>query len=176
MKLVEFLASLLVMLSLAGCVSSGSIHNPSPLAAKPFDLDLVLVNTPAPAKDLAAENQTLNDKLVSGLRDTQLFKGVSANKAELGAGSGITVNAEIMEIKKVSKTKRLWAGAMAGRAKIRVQVKVFNLSTGSQLEAFEAYGESSGGSDLAGTTDEAIARAAEAVVSEVVKIYSRTAE
>jgi hypothetical protein len=176
MKSVKFIGLLLVVLNLAGCVSSGSIHNASPITAKPFDLDLILVNCTSSLKDLEPEKQRLNDALVSDLRDSQMFKEVAANKADLGSGSGITIDAQIIEIKEVSKDKRSWAGAMAGRAKIRVQVTVSDLNSGNQIETFEADGQSSGGSALAGTTDEAVERAAEEVVVQILNINAKTAE
>jgi hypothetical protein len=176
MKSVIFIVWLLMVLNLAGCVSSGSVHNASPITAKPFDLDLILVKCTSSLKDLAVESQVLNDKTVSGLRDSQMFKEVAANQADLGVGSGITINAQIVEIIKVSKNKRLWAGAMAGRAKIRIQVRVSDLNSGHQIETFEAAGESSGGSALAGTTDEAIERAADEIVGQILKINVQTAE
>jgi hypothetical protein len=91
-------------------------------------------------------------------------------------GSGITINADITEIRKVSKSKRLWEGAVAGRARIRVHVTVCDFNSGAQIETFETEGESSGGSALAGTTDEAIARAAGEVVVEILKINEQTAK
>ena len=42
------------------------------------------------------------------------------------------------------------------------------------IEKFEAEGQSSGGSNLAGTTNEAIQQAAEQVVAEVIAISRRT--
>ena len=176
MKSVTFILLLLVVLNLVGCVSSGSTHNASPITAKPFDLDLILVKCTSSLTDLEAEKQLLNDAIISDLRDSHLFKEVAADKADLGLGSGITINAQIMEIRKVSKNKRLWAGATAGRAKIRVHVTVADLNSGNQIETFEADGQSSGGSALAGTTDEAVERAAEEVVAQVLNINSRTAE
>jgi hypothetical protein len=176
-SLIKFTTLLLLLLTLVGCVSSGLVHGASPITAhKPLDLDLIFVKTSSSLGDLEVEQRTLSDSVVSGLRETGLFKAVSANKAEVDSGSGITINADIIEIKEISKTRRLWAGAMAGRARVRVQVTVCDLNSGSQIETFEADGESSGGSALAGTTDEAIQRAAEAVVGEVLKINEQTAE
>jgi len=176
MRPVKF-AMLLLVLNLAGCVSSGWIHNASPITAtKPFDLDLILVKATSSLGDVAAEKQMLNDAIASGLRDTQLFHEVGENRADLGSGSGIMIEARITQIRKISKDKRLWAGALAGRARIWVAVTVSDLNTGKQVETFETGGESSGGSALAGTTGEAIDRAAEGVVAEVLKINSQTAE
>lgn len=178
MKIIINLAALpLVLLALAGCASSGFVQNASPITArKPFDLDLILVKTSSSLGGSEAEQAMLNDAIVSSLRDSHLFKKVSGNQAELGSGSGITINANIVAIKKISKDQRLWAGALAGRARIQIQVLVTDLNSGSQIETFEADAESSGGSALAGTTSEAIERAAVEVVGEVCKINSQTAK
>jgi len=168
---------LLGLLPLAGCASSGSVRHASAITApKPFDLDLILVQASSSMGDLAAEQQMLTDAIVSDLRDTHMFKAVSANREEIGSGSGIILRAEIQKIKKISKEKRLWEGAVAGRACIWLQVTVSDLNSGNQIETFEAYGESSGGSALAGTTDEAIERVANLLIGEVLKINSQTAE
>ena len=175
--IIQFTALPLVLLTLAGCASSGMVQHASPITAqKPFDLDVILVKTSSSLEGAEEEKTMLKDALVSGLRDTQMFKEVSEDKAEIGPGSGIKIDAGITAIKKVSKTKRLWAGAMAGRARIQIRVLVTDLHSGSQIESFEAEGESSGGSALAGTTGEAIERAAAEVVGEVLKINSQTAE
>ncbi len=167
----------LVLFLWVGCASSGLVRNASPITAKkPFDLELILVKTSSSSGDLEAEKTMLMDALVSDLRDTQLFHQVSATQAELGSGSGIAVNAEIMAIKKVSKGARLWAGALAGQARIQVRVLVTDLNSGTPIETFEAEGVSSGGSNQAGTTGEAIERVAGEVVGEVLKINSQTAE
>jgi hypothetical protein len=167
----------LVLLVLVGCVSSGRVHDASPITAqRPFDLDLIWVKTSSALPEVEAEKRMLNDTLVSGLRESGLFRQVSGDKAELGSGSGITIEAEIKEVRKISKDKRLWAGAMAGRARIRVYVRISDFNSGNQLETFEADGESSTGSALAGTTDEAIEQAAAGVVGQVLKINAQTAQ
>lgn len=175
-SILAYTPLLLVLLTLAGCASSGRVRDPSPItASKPFDLDVILVKTSSSLGDLEAEKMKLNDRIVSALRETALFKQVSGNRAELDSGSGVTINADIIEIRKISKNRRLWAGAFAGRARIRVRVTVSDFNSGKQIETFEADGESSGGSALAGTTDEAIERAADQVVGEVLKINAQTA-
>jgi hypothetical protein len=167
----------LALLMLAGCTSSGFVQGVSPITAnRPFALDLIHVKTSSTSGGLAAEAQMLNDAIVSGLREAHLFQAVSGNRAELGSGSGITVSAEITAIEKISKSRRLWAGALAGRARIRIRVLVADLNSGRPMETFEAGGESSGGSALAGTTDEAIDRAADEVVREVLNLNAQTAQ
>ena len=63
MRAVKFAMLLLVVLNLAGCESSGWIHNASPITAtKPFDLDLILVKATSSIGDLAAEKQFLRSE------------------------------------------------------------------------------------------------------------------
>jgi hypothetical protein len=161
---------------LAGCASSGHVREASPITAQPFNLDLIWVKTASTLGDAAGETQALRDKIVSGLNDTRSFREVSGDRAELDSGSGITIAAEITNLRRVSKNKRLWVGLLAGQARILAKVTVTDLNTGHLIETFSVEGESSGGSARAGTTDEAIERAAEAVVGEVLKINARTAE
>jgi hypothetical protein len=66
-------------------------------------------------------------------------------------------------------------GGLAGRARIVIQVTVTDLNSGNQIETFEVEGKS-GKSAEAGTTDEAIQRAAEQVVAEMAEISSRTSQ
>lgn len=166
-----------VLLTLAGCAApSGLVKNVSPVSLdKSVSLDFVKVETTSASGDLAAEKQLLNDLLVSGLRNTQLFTTVSGNKADAHSGGGIKITADIRDIHKVSDEARSWAGALAGQARIVVQVTVSDLSSGNQIETFEAEGKS-GKSAFAGTTDEAIQRAAGQVVTEMVKINAQSSQ
>jgi len=174
--IIHFTSSILLMLMLAGCASSGHVREASPITAQPFNLDMIWVKTSNSLADAAGEARTLRDKIISGLNDTHSFKEVSGSQAELDSGSGIRIEAEITDLRRVSKSRRLWLGLLAGQARILVNVTVSDLNTGQQIETFKAEGESSGGSARAGTTEEAIERAAEVVVGEVLKINARTAE
>jgi hypothetical protein len=98
---------------------------------------------------------------------------VSGNIADINSGSGIKVAADIKEINKVSDNARLWAGALAGQARILVQVTVSDLSSGNQIEVFDAEGKA-GKSAFAGTTDEAIQLAAGQIAAKVFKLYAQS--
>jgi hypothetical protein len=166
----------LVLLTIAGCASpSGVVLNSSPfLIGKAVSLDFIRVQTTSAVGGLAAEQQLLNDLIVSELRETQLFPNVSGNPADTNQAAGTKITAEIKAIHNVSDQARDWAGALAGQAQILVQVTVTDLSSGSQIESFAAEGRS-GKSAFAGTTDEAIQQAAAQIVAEVVKINAATA-
>ena len=176
MKCVIYLAAILFMLlNLVGCASpSGVVKNYSPvLTSKLVSLDIVFVESTSSLGDLETEKHLLGDLIVSGLMEKQYFTSVSGNKADVNSGSGIKVTADITEIKKVSDNARLWAGALAGQARILVRVTVSDLRSGNQIEVFEAEGKS-GKSAFAGATDEAIQLAAEQIVAKVVKLYTQT--
>lgn len=166
---------LFVLLALVGCASSGGIQNAGPIVTDmPVSIDFALVETSSTIRDLDAEKHLLQESVASGLRARGIFDEVDIDPAAAGTGNGIKIEIVIKEIKKLSRNEREWAGAMAGRASIMVAATISDLSSGKLIETFEAKGESSGGSNLAGTTDEAIQRAAEQVVAQVVKISRQT--
>jgi hypothetical protein len=174
---ISFTAALLALLIIAGCAApSGAVKKAGPLrAGAAVSLDFVLVATSSSLGNVETEKSRLNDAIISGLNERQLFQSVSGNKASVGAGGGIKVCADIREIKKVSDRARTWTGALAGRARIGVQVTVSDLNSGNPIETFEVEGQS-GKSAFAGTTDEAIQRAADQIVLEVVKINAQTTQ
>jgi hypothetical protein len=167
--------ALLVILVFTGCASSsGVVTHAGPIStSKPVSLDFVLVETSSSLGDLENEKRLLNDQIITGLRETGFFGSVSGNQADKNADGGIKISVEIKEIHKVSDNARLWYGALAGQARIVVRVAVTDLNSGRQIETFEVEGKS-GKTAMAGTTDEAIQRAAEQVVAEMVEINSRT--
>jgi Domain of unknown function (DUF4410) len=168
-------AILLVLLSLTGCASTGLIQHASPIATgTPVSIDFALVETSSTPGNLEAEHRLLNELIVSDLRASGVFSEVDGGPASIGASNGIKIKVVIREINKISQGQREWAGALAGRARILAEATVSDLSSGRLIETFEAAGVSSGGSNYSGTTDEAIQRAAEQVVAQVIKISSQT--
>jgi hypothetical protein len=174
---LQFATPLLVLLALAGCASSsGMIRNASPISTnRPVPLDFVLVETSGSLADLENEKRLLKDSIITGLRETAFFGNVSGNRAETNMASGIKISADIKEIHRVSDDARLWMGGLAGQARIVVQVTVTDLNSGNQIMTFEVEGKS-GESARAGTTAEAVQRAAEQVVAEILEIRSRTSQ
>ena len=174
---LKLAAPLVALLVLAGCASSsGLVKNASPISTnKPVSLDFVLVETSSLLSDLEDGKRLLNDSIIRGLRETSFFASVSGNRADTNSASGIKIRADIKEINKVSDSARVWMGGLAGQARIVVQVTVTDLNSGNLIETFEAEGKS-GKSARAGTTDDAIQRAADQVVAEIVEIRSRTSQ
>jgi hypothetical protein len=176
-KALQFATPFLVLLALAGCASSsGMIRNASSIPTnRPVSLDFVLVETSSSLADLESEERLLKDSIITGLRETAFFGSVSGNSADTNATSGIKISADIKDIHKVSDDARLWMGGLAGQARIAVQVTVTDLNSGNQIMTFRVEGKS-GESARAGTTGEAIQRAAEQVVAEILEIRSRTSQ
>jgi hypothetical protein len=172
---IQNAAMLFGLATLMGCASSGMTQHAGPVATStPVSIDFALVETSSALGGLETEKQLLETLIVSGLRGRDVFEEVGGDPAAAGASSGMIIKVVVKEIKQVSQSEREWAGALAGRARILVEATVSDLSSGKLIETFAAEGESSGGSNLAGTTDEAIQRAAEQVVAQVINISSQT--
>ncbi len=138
-------------------------------------MDIIYVTIASSTNSLAAEKQQLGDEIVSGLTESKMFTTVTEDKMAVGLGDGIKINADIREIKRVSDDAREWVGALAGHAHILIRVTASDLKSGKQIEVFEVAGQS-GASAFAGTTDEAIQRAAQQVVSELLKLNAQTSQ
>src|SRR5258706_14260 len=123
MKCVLNVAAMLLILSnLLGCASpSGAVRNASPISTgTPVSLDNVFVETSSSVGDGETERRLLNELIISGLKETEIFGNVSGKLADVGSGSGLKVRVEIREIKKVSESARVWAGALAGQARLLI--------------------------------------------------------
>ncbi len=125
------------LLAIAGCASSSVVKNATPVSTgAPVSLDFVLVETSSSLTNMESGERLLKDKLITGLRETQLFGTVTGNKEDVGSGNGIKIDARIKQIKMVSPNARVWFGALAGHARILVQVTVSDLSSGNQIQTF----------------------------------------
>ena len=170
---LHFTAIWLVLIALAGCASQPAVQLARPvIMGKPVSMDTILVTASA-RNGLTPETNGLSDAIYSGLNESRMFMHVTQDKAAPNAGDGIKIHAVIQQIKKVSDNAREWSGALAGRAWVLVQVTVSDLRSGRPIEVFEVMGES-GQSAFAGTTNEAILRAAEQVVAEILKLNAQT--
>jgi len=166
----------LLLLALTGCASSGAIRQATPISTGvPVSVDFALIQTSTALAGLEAETNLLNGLVISGLRGRGVFGDVDGNPAAAGSSGGVKVAIKILEIKTISNDERQWAGALAGRARILAQATVTDLSSGKPIETFQAEGLSSGGSNQAGITDEAVQQAAELIVAELVRISRQTA-
>ena len=177
-KAVLKVAAILFMLAVfVGCASSShpAIQPKPVIFSKPISLDCIFVNTTSPLSRVEAEKKELNDAIVSELRESELFVKVSDDRTDANSSPGIKIEAEIMEIKRVTDEARDWAGVLAGKARIVVHVTISDLATRNRIESFECEGRS-GQMAYGGTTEEAIQRVAEVIRREVVKLNAQSSQ
>ena len=170
-------ALLFILLTSPGCLSvpsAGRIINPV-MTGKPVSLDHILVTVTNLAGTLTAEKQTLADGVVSSLRQTGMFAGVAETNAGFGDVAGVKLSVEITALKLVTDNARDWMGPLAGRARLTVRVTVADLKSSRLIETFTVEGQS-GKSAYAGTTNEAIAMAAQQITAEMLKLNAQTAQ
>ena len=176
MRWAHLLAGCLLLLTLAGCSSPGVVTHAGPIATGfPVSTDFIVVETSSSLEDAQVEQQSLNELVLSGLRQTGFFGSVTGNRTEINSGSGMEVRIDLREIKRVSPNDRTWFGGLAGNAGVTVQVTVSDLKSGRSIQAFEIKA-ASGASAQAGTSDAALELAARDIVAEIGTIRSKTSD
>ncbi len=164
------------LVTMAGCASpSRSQTSGVIISGKPVSTAIVYVTIGTSLTGLDHEKLRLREALLSSLNESKMFETVVQNWAGTNLGNGIKISAEINRLKKVSAEARAWNGALAGRASATVRTTITDLKSGRPIEEFEVVGES-GKSAFAGTTDEAISRVADQIVTEVLKLNAQTSE
>lgn len=163
--------------TLAGCATSPHpVNLPPPVKTAnlaSLDFDFILVAATDSPPDLRPETRVLQDSILSGLRETGLFRDVEETNTN-GVASGIKILASITQINRVSKKSREWFGGFAGNATAVVHVMVSDLATGNPVEVFDVEGQT-GATAWAGLTDAAVQQAAQKVVAEITTLDSQAA-
>jgi hypothetical protein len=170
--------AIFLALLLAGCATSSPppVQLMTPVVSgQPASMNFVLVTTTNTLPDLQAETGQLQDAILSGLRETELFNEVETTNSNQTPTAGIRIAAFIKQITKVSDNSRQWFGGFAGKAQVVVRVTITNLMTGKNIEVFEVAGQT-GASAWAGTTSEAIQQAAAKIVDEIKRLNSEAAQ
>ena len=97
-----------------------------------------------------------------------LFEDVVEIECPTYAENIVALKGEITYMKRVTKAARIFAGAMAGRARVDVDVQVVDFQTGDVIGAASVKGTSTGGSIFAGGTEQAFENAAQ-LIAEFIK-------
>jgi hypothetical protein len=90
------------------------------LASQLASLDTIVVTTTSSLADLAAEKTLLNNRIISGLRETGLFTDVGAGETGTNSTNGIKVAIEIKSIKKVTDDSRQLVCCRRGSRLVKV--------------------------------------------------------
>lgn len=151
-------------LVLAGCASTSSTVASEPMETKLGKYKTLIINTTAAVEQADTETAQLEGVLSAKLKRTGLFQNVHTDTTRK---DGVMLNAKIVNLKKVSPTKRLMLGAFAGRGTMAVDVELVDAKTGKKLGSFLSEGKTSGGTAFAGTTEQAIEKVAEEIATFV---------
>jgi hypothetical protein len=151
-----------------GCASTNAIENLRASDAPLPPFDTIVVETASDVSGTDKERNLLQFTIVSGLTQSGKFGQVEV-EAPADTTPHLTVTARIKDLYGVSDLARLLVGAFAGRASIAVDVDVRDRPDGDPIETFTAIGKSSGGWTGAGGTDQAVQRAGERIVNQILE-------
>ena len=157
----------LAMLLLGGCASTGTLHTLKPMTVKLANYKTMGIDVSSQVPESSQEAIQLETMVIVKLRDRGLFEKIFSQSASPEIPADLRLNVKVVNLKKVSAEDRVMLGALAGRAKIVVDVELIDLKTEETIGAFKAEGQSSGGTVFAGTTSQAIERAVEQIVQFV---------
>lgn len=152
---------ILAILCFTGCASTGALHTKTPITVKLANYRTILLYVSSQVPESSGETIQLGSIITDKLHNRGLFEKVLVASTSPGCQAELELNAEIVELKKVSPGAR----TLTGRAGIVVDVVLTDMNTSTSIGSFRAEGKSS----TAGTTSQAIERAAEQVVEFVEK-------
>jgi len=146
-----------------GCASTSSVNSTvAPTAA--FDSFKTLsINVQTKVEDSEKEAQTFKEILAAEIKKKNKWEVIDANPQ-----CQIEISATITNINKVGGAARIILGALAGRASVDVDVIVKD-AKGKVISQFAVSGKSSGGTIFAGTTNQALEKAAEQIAAFMEK-------
>ncbi len=159
----------LIIILLQGCASRGAIKETTPMTLKLSTYKTMLLNISSQVPGTSEEIAQLETVTITKLREKGLFGKVIPGSSSPDAPADLRLNAKIIQLKRVSPGARVMVGAMAGRAGIDVEGELFDLKESKNIGTFVAQGRSSGGTAFAGTTPQAVERAAEQIVEFIQK-------
>ena len=147
-----------------GCATGAIRETASPLVRfSKYQSICVIVSASDP--EWSWEASSLKGVLISKLDESKMFGNITTN----ASSADLQLNVFIVGVKRVSESARMMVGAMAGRAGINTEVKLYDVQSGDCIASFDAYGRSSGGTAFAGTTGQAIEQVADQICNFLQK-------
>lgn len=151
---------LMLVFILWGCASTGSINSTISSEVPLSNFKTLSIDVQSKVKNTEDEVKTLKELLI-----TELKKKNHWDILENHGHSQLTLLATITDISKVGTASRLLFGALAGRASVNVDVVIRDNNNNNVISQFSVTGKSSGGTIFAGTTNQALEKAVEQIVS-----------
>jgi hypothetical protein len=165
---------LLISLALIGCASGGTTTAVQPLTASlGSKYKTVLVNVSTSVPDTNSDAQALENEIVTELRKNPAFTKVISATGAPDAKADLRLEAKIVDLRKVSAGKRVMLGGLAGRGRVKVDTDLVDGKSKKVLGSFTSEGKTSGGTAFAGTTEQALRRAAEEIAAFVAQNTGR---
>lgn len=158
---------IVVAFLLNGCASSGIIRSSTPMTESLSNYKAVMVKASSELSDSSEEVGQLEKLVIDKLREQNKFEVITQSSSS--GGSELQLNLKLVQLVKVSTSRRLMLGAGAGRALASIIGELIDAKTGKSVGKFEIEGQSSEGSIFAGTTSQAIERASEQIIEHIQK-------
>lgn len=173
MKNMHIVFSFIIAILFTGCATTGALTINKPVSTPLSNYKNILVKVETDIPDSGSEALQLEGMMIGKIREKKIFEGCfSVSGASTMPDSSLALNIQIIQLRKVKEASRVLVGALAGQAKAVVNGQIVNPTNNENLASFTAEGESSGGSVLAGTTEQALERVAEQV-ADFISISSK---
>lgn len=167
MKLIKLKHAFWVVVAIfiiSGCASTGTIQPMKPIDVKLTNYKTAIVHVTSQLPESRQEIFQLESLIIAKLREKGIFEKVISGNTSPDAPADLKLDGKIVELKKVNAGMRVMLGAFAGQGRVLVDVALIEQKSGDGIAKFMAEGKSSGGTIFAGTTEQAIERAAEQIV------------
>ncbi len=158
----SFSILILFLLIISGCAPQTRVQMESSFALRPDRVIAVGVESKNP--EYIKEAEKIEIILLEKLKNSNLFSDIRKDKKD----ADIFIRVNITEVVRVSSADRLLFGAMAGRAKIAGNIFIENSRSGETIGKFYIESISSGGTVLAGTTEDVIEQFANQLVDTIL--------
>jgi hypothetical protein len=149
---------------LCGCTAGNKlmVHQKADVSLAGYTDILVAVDSTLTEKDVQKDIDELGVRAIQAIK-TQGYSSVQFKAGDVAPAPGtLLVKVTVTKIRRVSKLGRFAAGIFAGRASIVADVAISEPAASKTLGTYTVSGES-GASGVAGGTEDAIAKAGEAI-------------
>ena len=162
-KIFSMVVVVLFMAGLLGCASTSSVNSTLAPTVSLNNFKTLSIDVQTKVEDSEKEAKTFKEILTSELKKRNKMEVIDGNQQ-----TQLNLSATITNLNKVGGASRIILGALAGKASVDVDV-VLKDAKGNVLSQFVVNGKSSGGTIFAGTTDQALEKAAEQIAAFMEK-------
>ena len=153
-KIFSIVVIVMLMMGLLGCASTSTVNTAMAHTVSLGSFKTLSVDVQTKVEDSEKEAKTFREILTSELKKRNKMEVIDGNQQ-----TQLNLSATITNLNKVGGASRIFLGALAGQASVDVDV-VLKDAKGNVVSQFAVNGKSSGGTIFAGTTDQALEKAA----------------